>query len=165
MPEIWTPTEEATRLAARFNGVNQAKFARDYRVPGGPSMVSQHIKNRRPITLEAATAYAAGFGCEISDISPRLAEQVSRATNGAQTTSTVAASGTATQSKPSLAVALEMLGDAIADAEPEARADVLKMLDIYVGNPRANAGQVPLIVGRLLGEMPAIEQQRRTGTR
>ena len=81
MLEMWNPSEEAERLAARFDGVNQAKFARDFKVPGGASMVSQHIKGRRPITLEAATAYMNGFGCDLADISPRLAEQIRKAAN------------------------------------------------------------------------------------
>jgi hypothetical protein len=41
-------------------------------------MVSQHIKARRPISIEAAIAYAAGFGCPVSEISPRLAKTIDR---------------------------------------------------------------------------------------
>jgi hypothetical protein len=76
MNAIWTPEEEANRLAARFSGVNQAKFARENNLPGGASMLSQHIKGRRPLNLEAAKVYARGFHCSISDISPRLAADV-----------------------------------------------------------------------------------------
>ncbi|MBB1599947.1 hypothetical protein A9977_07855 [Variovorax sp. UMC13] len=39
-------------------------------------MVSQHIKGRRPMNLAAATAYAAGFGVSLAEISPRLAAEV-----------------------------------------------------------------------------------------
>lgn len=39
-------------------------------------MLSQHIKGRRPMNLQAATAYAAGFGVPLEEISPRLAEEV-----------------------------------------------------------------------------------------
>lgn len=93
---IWTPEEEAKRLASRFSNVKQAAFAREFNVPGGPSMVSQHIKGHRPISLEAALAYAKGFGCSLSDISPRLAMSISAAANldsgvSAQTTSVVTA--------------------------------------------------------------------------
>ncbi len=82
----WTMDEEAEALHRRFNElkvahIGQAEFARKWGVPGGASMVSQHIKARRPISLEAATAYAAGFGCSISDISPRLAKTISKATH------------------------------------------------------------------------------------
>lgn len=80
----WTITEEAAALHKRFDdlkatGVGQAEFARKWSVPGGPSMVSQHIKGRRPIAIDAAIAYAAGFGCEVVDISPRLAGVLKKA--------------------------------------------------------------------------------------
>jgi SOS-response transcriptional repressor LexA len=86
MNDIWTQEEEAKRLHARFDaykavyGLGQAQFARTYKVPGGASMVSQHIKGRRPLSLEAAGAYATGFGVELVDISPRLAKEVMQAT-------------------------------------------------------------------------------------
>ena len=85
MNEIWTQEEEASRLHARFDalkktqGIGQAEFARTNNVPGGPSMLSQHIKGRRPLSLEAATAYAKGFGCSLAEISPRLAKEVQAA--------------------------------------------------------------------------------------
>lgn len=79
MPKIWSAEQEAERLAARFAGVNQAKFARDHAVKGGASMVNQHIKGRRPLNLEAATAYAVGFGVPLAEISPRLANEVAQA--------------------------------------------------------------------------------------
>lgn len=85
MNEIWTQEEEANRLRARFErlksekDMGQAEFARIHKVPGGASLLSQHILNRRPINLGAATAYANGFGCSIGDISPRLAKEVAQA--------------------------------------------------------------------------------------
>lgn len=79
MKPAWTIEEEAERLEKRFVGVKQAQFARDFNVPGGASMLSQHIKGRRPINLDAAKAYARGFNCALSDISPRLAAEVGEA--------------------------------------------------------------------------------------
>lgn len=84
MKRIWTTDEEAKRLAARFaelkrNGVGQAEFARDNNIKGGASMLSQHIKGRRPLNLAAATAYAKGFKCRLEDISPRLAKEAADA--------------------------------------------------------------------------------------
>jgi hypothetical protein len=85
MKRIWTVDEEAKRLHERFDSlkteksIGQAEFARLFKVPGGASMVSQNIKARRPINLEAATAYANGFGCLLSEISPRLAMKVMEA--------------------------------------------------------------------------------------
>lgn len=77
--DIWTTDEEAQRLASRFAGVNRAKFARTFGVPGGQVMVYQHITGRRPISLEAAEAYARGFSCSLAEISPRLAKEASKA--------------------------------------------------------------------------------------
>lgn len=57
----------------------------------------------------------------------------------------------AVRSRPSVSAALEVLGEAIEAAEGNDRADVVKMLEIFVGNPRGNVGLVPLIAGRLSG--------------
>lgn len=77
--KIWTQEEEAERLAKRFEGVNQAEFARRYDVPGGASMLSQQIKGRRPINMSSALAYMRGFGVTLEEISPRLARQLALA--------------------------------------------------------------------------------------
>lgn len=77
--KIWSVDEEAENLRARFQGVNRAAFARDHNVKGGQAMIYQHITGRRPMNLEAATAYAAGFGCSLGEISPRLAAEAGRA--------------------------------------------------------------------------------------
>lgn len=71
--KTWTQEEEAERLRARFAMIRQAKFARDHKVPGGPSMLSQHIHGRRPISLEHGRIYAKAFGVSLHEISPRLA--------------------------------------------------------------------------------------------
>ncbi|WP_259343415.1 S24 family peptidase, partial [Bordetella avium] len=77
--KIWSVEEEAENLRARFQGVNRAAFARENNIPGGQAMVYQHVTGRRPLNLEAATAYAAGFGCSLADISPRLAIEAGKA--------------------------------------------------------------------------------------
>lgn len=77
--KIWTQEEEAKNLANLFAGKNRAAFAREFKVPGGQTMIYQHIKGLRPISLEAALCYAAGFGCGLEQISPRLAQEVARA--------------------------------------------------------------------------------------
>lgn len=41
-------------------------------------MISQHMSGNRPISLEAASAYVAGFGCTLADISPTLAAKLPR---------------------------------------------------------------------------------------
>jgi hypothetical protein len=78
MADIWSIKEEAARLKQRFaeakrSGIGQAQFARNFKVPGGASMVNQNCSGNRPISLEAATAYAKGFRCTLAEISPRLA--------------------------------------------------------------------------------------------
>jgi hypothetical protein len=76
---MWTIEEEAAALRARFEGVNRAAFARDHEVKGGQAMIYQHITGRRPIGIEAAMAYAEGFGCTLAAISPRLALEAQKA--------------------------------------------------------------------------------------
>lgn len=70
---------DGDRLGQRFkqlkeqSGMTKASFAREFKVPGGASMISQHISGNRPISLEAAVCYMAGFGCSMEEISPSLA--------------------------------------------------------------------------------------------
>lgn len=66
--------QEAINLKARLEGINLSKLARDFKIPGGPSMIYQHASGRRPISLPAALAYATAFNCSLEDISPRLAK-------------------------------------------------------------------------------------------
>ncbi len=79
MQDMTQAQREGANLAAKFKklkeetGVTKAEFARRYKVPGGPSMISQHISGHRPIGLEHASAYMLGFGCSIEEISPSLA--------------------------------------------------------------------------------------------
>lgn len=77
--KIWTQEEEAERLADKLRGINKSKFARDHKIPGGPSMISQHLSGNRPISLDAAVAYATAFNCSIEEISPRIAINIARA--------------------------------------------------------------------------------------
>ncbi|CAN7341682.1 LexA family transcriptional regulator [Acidovorax sp. LjRoot74] len=68
--------EEGARLALLLGARSKAQFARDFGVPGGPSMVSQHLSGHRPISLKAAVAYARGLGVPVEAFSPRLALQI-----------------------------------------------------------------------------------------
>lgn len=76
---IWTQEEEARHLKARFAHVNRAEFARRHGIKGGQASVYQHINGLRPISLDAAKAYARGFGVPLEEISPRLAKEVADA--------------------------------------------------------------------------------------
>jgi SOS-response transcriptional repressor LexA len=80
MIEITNQQQEADNLSRLFLSVsNKAAFARNFKVPGGASMLSQHCSGHRPIGLDAAIAYATGFGVEIVEISPRLAQMIALA--------------------------------------------------------------------------------------
>lgn len=78
---MWTKEEEGEALRKRFDdlkrtqGISRAKFAKDHGLNGGDSMVYQHITGHRPMSMEAAIAYAKAFTCELHEISPRLAEE------------------------------------------------------------------------------------------
>lgn len=75
-----SPDDEAAALTERFNAIAgrmpKSVFAQRYGVPGGASMLSQHLSGNRPMSLEAAMAYARGFSVPLGDISQRLADQV-----------------------------------------------------------------------------------------
>lgn len=77
--ENWTTQEEADRLKERFSGVNRAEFARKFKIKGGAAYIYQHITGRRPLNLDAALAYAGGFGVQLEEISPRLSEEIAKA--------------------------------------------------------------------------------------
>lgn len=103
-------------------GQGHAAFVRSAKVPGGPSMVSQHISGHRPISIDAAVAYARGLGVSINDISPNVADQIRQA-------AVLAGEAPAPQEAMSLADALEVLGQALAHQMPDdVREDVADAL-------------------------------------
>lgn len=73
--KIWTQQEEADHLNQRFTASKTAKssFAKLHGIKGGAAMIYQHTRGLRPLNLEAAMAYARGFGVPLEEISPRLA--------------------------------------------------------------------------------------------
>lgn len=76
--------QEAANLSARLEGLNLAKFARDFQVPGGGSMIYQHATARRTIGLKAGLAYARGLKCSLEDLSPRLAQLAQNVRNSTE---------------------------------------------------------------------------------
>lgn len=71
---------EAENLRRRFEGIeDRAQFARKHKIPGGGSMIYQHIDGRKPIGRNAAIAYAKAFKCSLESISPRIAREVAYA--------------------------------------------------------------------------------------
>lgn len=90
MTNIQPPQQESEALRALLDrlkaqkGVTQAEFAKRHKIPGGASMISQHLSTNRPINLEQAISYAKGFQlegleCTVSTISKRLHEEIVRA--------------------------------------------------------------------------------------
>jgi hypothetical protein len=80
MGKMWTTEEEAARLKERFKDVpNKAAWARDHKLPGGASMLNQHIHGHRPMNMDAALVYKQGFGVRLDEISPRLAKEMADA--------------------------------------------------------------------------------------
>lgn len=75
-----SPNDEAAALTERFNVIAgrmpKSVFAQRFGLPGGASMLSQHLSGNRPMSLEAAMAYARGFAVPLGGISQRLADQV-----------------------------------------------------------------------------------------
>lgn len=80
MSDDLTPEQEGARLKELLGSRSKAQFAKDAKIPGGASMLSQHLSGHRPISLSAATAYALGLGVRVEDFSPRLAKAIADAT-------------------------------------------------------------------------------------
>lgn len=100
---------EAQNLTALFNKKvkNKAAFAREFKVPGGASMISQHLSGHRPMNIAAAAAYSRGLGIPIAEFSPRLAALVS----AAQSSSPATAEGAEADSIDENATLLTALND------------------------------------------------------
>lgn len=79
MNDDLTPEQEGARLKELLGNRNKAQFAKDAKIPGGASMLSQHLSGHRPISLTAATAYALGLGVGVEEFSPRLAKAIAEA--------------------------------------------------------------------------------------
>jgi len=141
MSRIWTQAEEANRLKARFQGLSQATFAREHQLPGGASMLSQHIHNRRPLNLEHALVYAKGFGVPLDEISPRLADEARAASAGirpcATTLATHEPSPAPYQATPhgTLEAALLQVGAALQAAPESAQAELRRRFAEFVDAP------------------------------
>lgn len=110
MTDGMTPEQEGARLKELLGSRNKTQFAKDAKIPGGPSMLSQHLSGHRPISLSAATAYAIGLGVRVEDFSPRLAKAIADAsqTSAVTTLTPSPAPGMPTVTVPLLANAGSM---------------------------------------------------------
>lgn len=69
---------DADRLRRLFDDlpITKKQFANQVGLPGGSSMLSQHLSGHRPVSVEAAIAYARGFSVGIDTISPAAADVI-----------------------------------------------------------------------------------------
>jgi hypothetical protein len=68
-------TEHPTELEKLFAKVeNRREFAKKWKVPGGASMIYQHIADLKPISLKAGLIYSEAFGVPLEAVSPKLAK-------------------------------------------------------------------------------------------
>jgi hypothetical protein len=68
-------TEHPTELEKLFAKVeNRREFAKKWKVPGGASMIYQHIAGLKPISLKAGLIYSEAFGVPLEAVSPKLAK-------------------------------------------------------------------------------------------
>ncbi len=76
-----TPQHEAhltlKRLYEERVQLSQAEFGKKYEI-GSQSMVAQYLTGKRPLNIEAAAKFARGIGCTIYDISPEMAEALTK---------------------------------------------------------------------------------------
>lgn len=122
-------TNDGQRLEKLLGTLNRAKFAREHNIKGGGSMISQHVSGNRPISVEAAIAYARAFRCPISDISPDAAALIANAAALPQAPLGAAETRAPYRDPVSLREALEVLGTELArDIADDVREDVADQL-------------------------------------
>lgn len=130
-----------------MSGRNQAAFAREHQVPGGASMVTQHITGHRPVSVDAAMAYAKGFGVSLADVSPTAAARVAEAAALLAPTPTPTPAPAAA---PDLAAALPVVLSALAGLPPARAASVRAQLELLMRHPEMRDD--------VLGELQALLQ-------
>jgi hypothetical protein len=70
---------EARALQELLGDREKRAFAQQHKLPGGESMLSQHMHGRRPVSMEAAVIYAEALGVTLERISPTWAALARRA--------------------------------------------------------------------------------------
>lgn len=125
-------TTDGERIEALLAGRNQAAFAREHGIRGGGSMVTQHIKGHRPVSVEAAIAYAHGFGVPLESVSPAAAHLVRTAVGALDARASPSAP---TPTPPSLELALPVVLASLAGLPPARAASVRAQLDLLMGHP------------------------------
>jgi len=140
----WTLQEEAANLRRLLSTVkNKAQFAREYGVPGGASMLSQHQSGHRPIGLDAAMAYARGLGVPLSEISPRLANRVAKLPNYNNSTSVLPVPDA------DLPHSLETVANALQRSDDLTLAQIRPLLERLVDTPARAPEIVPRVAALL----------------
>lgn len=122
-------------------------------------MVSQHIKGRRPISLEAVIAYAKGFKCRVEEISPRLAKEIAALTQVAQAASIPPSGHFGTPAaKTTLEQAVQVVADrlnTLSDSQRAQAAQRLQTLALAPDSIKARDGLMTALTPAL--NMPSAE--------
>lgn len=151
--QIDDAVDDGARLSALLGSRNRALFAREHKIPGGASMISQHVSGHRPISFKQAVRYAEALKVPLAEISPRLATLASRA-----------ASPHRPDRHPTpLEAALPVVLQALATLPLGRWRMVRARLDDLPEQPQA-IDSVLADVGLLLGLAPVFSDKRRTGT-
>lgn len=151
-PAQETDGDRVKRLMSAWTkstGQSQAEFAKQTKMPGGTSMISQHKSGHRPIGLEHARAYMAGFGCQLADLSPNLAESVGNieSLSHPDPSSHQVEDGKATwpqvtpikQAPPSLGQSIEVLALHLNQIAPHNKKAAEALLNALVASPAIHA--------------------------
>lgn len=69
-----TEMTDGDRLRALLGNRKKSAWAKEHRISGGGSMISQHLSGHRPISFEQAVVYARCLGVTLDEVSPAHAE-------------------------------------------------------------------------------------------
>lgn len=135
----------------RVSGGNRTAFGKKLGYKDG-AFVRQMLAGTRPVTEKTIRQIE-----ELPNMAGWFTGRLTLPASGTPAAAPV--SMAAARGRPSLLIALEVLGEHLEAADEEARADATAMLMLYARNPGKNRGQAPLIVERLLGGLPDEQSQ------
>lgn len=160
-------TSDADRLKQLLARLTTTKkqFARDAGIPGGDSMVSQHLSGNRPVSVEAAIAYARGLGCSIDEVSPdaaKLLRDGAALLAGTESSEAPAAAAPINRGAQTLSECLATVLDVLATLPPARAVSVRAQLDLAMSRPEMRDDALTELVHLLAS--PGATSGKRTGT-
>lgn len=150
------------RLKVKFDalkaaeGMGKAEFARTFKIPGGASMISQHISGHRPIGLDAMVAYAKGFQCSIAEISPALAAQLPNSESSNQPLAHTERAQAATNNIAYLRDSIEFLAGYLSGMDATTRRRAGGLLAELSDDPHSHAHITALMEDAIRSGRPAV---------